>query len=463
MMSDNVDLSGGLTTSGKRPSVRAPAKLSERFLFVVFSALIVPPLLILQAWKTSSERYRHWLLTVFITVYGSTIGIAYDPLGQGPDGVRHLLRMYTHYLDLEFFDFSRELFEILLFQRGTSPHADVYAHVLSYLVGGVMGMPTLFFPVVAFVYGYFFSGSLIRIFRGLRGAQLPVLVLFIFFNFFLMKNLEGVNTVRTWTGLWVLVYACLHYHETGKSRYLILMAAPPFIHFGYFIMAIPAYVVVLLGVRTTLFSVLFVISSFTTFVNPGSFTEVISQTELGEQRVRAYQRDNVAGTATIIAQSSAANHRIWRVLQRAGVQKWALNIFAYTLLIAGIYRLSMTVFEQRILSIGLLTLALSNSIWFLYAVSNRSWVVGAIFVFAAFALMRIRVGRGFRAPLSASLYRFGLLSSAVLFIPFVAYNLSALLDFPSVFLLVMPFVVWLQPEINMTFKEGLQFILMIRR
>lgn len=442
----------------RRRSYRArKPDLAKRARNVLVGMLVAPPLLLLEAWYTRSTRYRHWLLTGFFALYGATIGIAYDPTGAGPDGVRHLLNVHLHYVDLPFADFVRELWEILSLQVGTAPSKDVYIHVVSYLVGGVLGIPALFFTVIGAVYGYFFSGSMLVIFRGFGRARLPLITLLLIANFFLFKNIEGVNTVRTWTGLWVLVYATLQYYQTRRFRYIVLMAMPPFIHLGYFIMALPAYAVTLLGSRVVVYAIFFSLSSTTTLLNPGTVVEVVGSTERGAGAIDGYYREELR-TGEEVLESQAGN-RVWLALYKLGVQRWALNVLIYTLLICGILTVTMNAFEKYIASIGLLTLTLSNSMWFLYAVHNRAWIIGAVFLGAAFTMMRLREAGRFRVPRFRFAYQIGTAASALLFVPFFFYNLSILLDFPSFFLLAAPFLVWLDPSVNLTIKEALRSII----
>ena len=426
---------------------------------VLASSLIAPWLLLVAAWKTKSRRQKHWLLTIFVTIYGATITIAYDPFGAGPDGVRHLLTVYTHYADLSFGQFLEELWLILLFEPAPGGSLDVYKHVLSYFVGSVLGAPQIFFLFVAFVYGYFFSGSLLEIFRHFRASRWTYLFLAFALLFFLLKNIEGVNTVRTWTGLRVLVYACLKYHSTKKARYAVLMFMPPLIHFGYFIMAIPAWLVLLFGNRQRVYAVLFVASSFTTIINPGTVTEVVSETELGQDRAQAYYVENPRTRQEILEAGEAKGTRIWLVTTQLGLQKWALNVLVYTLLLTGVYFRSMNRLQKTLFSVGLLTITLSNMTWYLYAVSNRSWLIGCVFIIAAYLMTRQDPITYRRLPNQSAAYIVGLHISLLLFVPYFAYNLSTILDYPSVFMLGFPFVPILSPEQNMSLKEGLRALL----
>ena len=190
---------------------------------------------------------------------------------------------------MTFATFLSDLWHILTFQEASdSGIRDLYKHVVSYFVGGVLGQPQLFFTVIAFVYGYFFTGSLLEIFRHVKWRHVNYIVLGLAAMLFLVKNIEGVNTVRTWTGLWVLVYACLRYYDTKKARYALMMLLPPFIHFGYFVMVLPALAVLVLGNKPRAYAVIFVLSSMTTFINPGDIVDVVSTTERGAAAVAGY-------------------------------------------------------------------------------------------------------------------------------------------------------------------------------
>ena len=452
----------GFTSQVPRQTKRFP--IAARAGFLILASVVAPVLLLLAAWKTSSQRYRHWLLTAFVTMYGATIAIRYDPTGHGVDGVRHLLLVYDHYVGMTFATFLSDVWNILTFREAShSGILDLYKHVVSYFVGGVLGQPQLFFTVIAFVYGYFFTGSLLEIFRLVKWRHLNYIVLGLAAMLFLVKNIEGVNTVRTWTGLWVLVYACLRYYDTKKARYALLMLLPPFIHYGYFLMVLPALAVLVLGNRPRAYAVIFVLSSMTTFFNPGDIVDVVSTTERGAQAVAGYYVEEEATFAERRARAQSMGGRWWRAFQFLGIQKWALNVFIYTLLAAGVYFALMNYRQRSFFSIGLLTLAFSNSTWFLFAVSNRSWLIGCVFILASFIMTRTDPYTGPRLIKQVPpYYKWGVNLSLILFFPFFLYNLSTILDFPSVFMFVAPFVVWVEPDMNMSIKYVLQILLGIR-
>ena len=442
----------------------AGLSISARTGYLILASVLAPFFLLIAAWRTRSSRYRHWLLTAFVTMYGATITIQFDPTGAGADGVRHLLLVHQHYVGMGFYQFLSDLWSILTFSIASDPAIrDVYKHVISYLVGGVLGQPQFFFVVVAAVYGYFFVGSMMEILKHVRWKKHNYLVLGFAVVVFFLVNIEAVNTVRTWTGMWVLVYACLRYYDTKKTRYLILMLAPPLIHFGFFLMLIPALVVLVLGNKVKLYAALFLLSSGTTLINPGDIVDVIDNTERGAAAVQGYyveEQRSFGERREMVAQMQT---RWWNAFRFLGVQKWALNILIYTLIASGIYFLVMQYRERTLFSIGLLTLTMSNSMWFLFALSNRTWTIGCLFVLASFVMARTNpeTAAGFIRN-RPEYYKWGINLSLLLFTPFLLFKLSLLINYVSVFMFVVPFLVWVDPDMNMSIKYVLQVLLGVR-
>jgi hypothetical protein len=103
-----------------------------------------------------------------------------------------------------------------------------------------------------------------------------------------------------------------------------------------------------------------------------------------------------------------------------------------------------------------MTLALSNMTWFLLAVTNRSAVVGAVFVLLAFLLYwknnikEVQLNR---------LITYGLSLSFVLFIPFCVYKLSDIMGYISFYNLLAPFTVWIEPDINMSVRDFIKVVI----
>lgn len=419
----------------------------------ILMAATIPALLTVEFWKTRSERYRHWLLTLFMVVLGFVALV--DASG---DARRHLMAVELVYLQMPFSVFVEDLWRILTFRLTESGTKDVYKHLVSYFFGGVLGLPQLFFPFVAGVYGYFFAGSVLHVLRHFTLSRANYVVLAFVFVFLMLSGIDGYFTVRTWTGLWILVYACLKYHEQPRLRYLLLMFVPPFVHLGYFLLAIPAWFVLVFGSRPMAYVVIFGLSSVTTILPQEQITRQIASTERGAAQVQGYYiQEQDSAIEEFMGQRQQTN--FYNAYRRAGLQRWAPTVLVITLLACGMYLKWMTRFQKRIFSIGLLTLAFSNATWFLFAVHNRSLTIAMVFILAAFLMARLDPRTRDRFRRLPGYYKWGVHLSLLLFAPLIMFAASVLLERYGFYSLGAPFMALVEPESNIDFKEAIRFLL----
>ena len=414
-------------------------------------ALTFPALLAIDFWRSTSWNHRRWIIIAFVTVYGSVMLI-------GGDARYHQVAVEVYYTQVPFTVWLDDLWRILTFQHTDSGTKDVYKHVVSYLSGGVLGAPQLFFPLIAFVYGYFYAGSVLHVLRHFNLSTANYVILSLVFVFLFVKGVEGFYTVRTWTGLWILVYATLKYYEERRLRYALLMFVPPFIHIGFFVMAIPAWIVLFFGNRVVLYTGIFLVSSVTTVLPVQEVTSFIAQTERGESQVRGYFREEQPDAAETFRQMREHTN-FYNAYRRAGLQRWAPTILVFALLASGAYLRFMTPYQRSIFSVGILTLALSNMTWFLYAMHNRTLTIAIVFILAAFLLARLDPETKKHFHGLPPWYQWGLHLSLLLFVPLMMFQVSLLIERMSVFVFGFPFVVWVFPELNISVKEALQMLL----
>lgn len=419
--------------------------MSQRLAYIIIFMFASPALSLYQGLMSRSDEIKRWTLILFITIFGSVIRI-----NEGQDGFRHQQRVEEHYTDLSFQEFAVELYRIVTLQGNETTEEEPYMHVLSYFTGAVIGLPGLFFTFVAFIYAYFFAGSIFRLFRVFPKFRYSQLFFGFGMVFLLWKGLEGINTVRTWTGMWVLFYACLSYYQTGRKKYLLLMFVPPLIHIGYAVMALPAWGVLVLGTRKWLYAGLFFLSFGATIVNPGNAVSLIQTTAVGQTKVNEYYVDKeITAEETL---QSVQGSKWYLKLFRIGAQNWAMAGVAGILILFGAYFRHMTPLESKLFSIGLLTKVLANSTWFLYTVADRSEVVAGTFILAALLLMWQR-GYFQQRRKIMGYQKMALTVALLLFAPFVIYRIADLIYFISVFVLVTPFVPWFNEELNLSIRQ----------
>ena len=441
--------------SERQPAPAGPIArkgLREKYATACIYAVTLPPMLLASLWWAQSDRHKHFLITLFFAVFGTTM-----ILGSG-DAYSHQMRVEHYFTRISFADFLSDLWAILTFQLTASGVKDVYNHVISYFFGGVLNLPQLYFPFVATVYGYFYAGSILHVLRHFRLSHANYVILGLVVVFLFIKGIEGLQTVRTWTGLWILVYSCLKYYETKKTRYLFLMFLPPFIHFGYFLMAIPAWLVLVFGSRPMLYSGLLIASSLTNFLPSEPIVQQISQTERGASSVSAYQVEEQRVAMEAFEQRRQETN-FYNAYRSSGLQRWAPVLFVVTMVGSGIYLRGMSSYQKRIFSIGVLTLAFSNLTWFLYAIHNRTLTIAIVFLLAGYLVARLDPKTKSKFKGLPPLYQWGLHGSLLLLVPVIMFTLSVTLDRLSVFMLGMPFVAWFWPDENMSMKAFLNMLL----
>lgn len=417
------------------------------FFYSILFMLISPAISLIHGVKGNfGLEFKRKLLIVFITIYGSIITIS----GTN-DGVVHLNNVYDHYVGLSFINFFSEILDIVFFIDNPNINDDLYIHFVSYLTGGILGVPGLFFVVISFVYAYFFAGSLFKVVNIKNQNNYKFIVYFFILVFILWKNIEGINTVRTWTGLWVLFYASISYYQTKRKKYLLLMFFPPLIHIGYFIMAIPAWLVLIVGVKHKLFIIILIASFASTIVNQNSVITQLEKTEVGQAKVKGYYVEEKATTEQISEKFAMST---WYLkLYELGIQQLGISVIAFIIIGLGIYKLNMNHVESHLFSIGILTKALSNVSWFLFAIANRSAIVGGLFILASLVLFLIRTNNTRFNIERYRLFKILIGISSFMFIPFILYRLADMLYFISVYMLAFPFIPWFTESFSYSIRE----------
>ncbi|MBV6653133.1 MAG: EpsG family protein [Mameliella sp.] len=425
------------------------ASLTKK-LFGSFLLMLLSPVstLISTLSKRQSKHYLKWIIIFFSTFYASTFNIE----GIG-DGTVHWLNVYDYYVDLSFYQFTSGLKDILLFQPNGYTNDDVYIHILSYFVGNVLGAPDLFFAFVGFIYGYFFASSIVKLFDMFPSPRKNFTLFILAVYFITILNLQSMNTVRTWTGFWILFYATLQYHDTRKLKYILLLFFPPLVHIGYFIMAIPVWVAIFLPLRKTWMIVIYTFSFVGTLFSPQAIVQNLEKSNnVGKSKVKSYYIEEKRDIEDVL---DAMGGDTWYLRYKLiGIADWAVVILTTIFIINGDYFFKMNDRESLLFSGGLLVKATSNSTWFLYALTNRTATISVLFILGGILLYWQRnhlLGRSIR--IKTFMKPFYSLS-ILLIIPEFFYYASLFLHYTSFFIAVFPFIAWIGGDsINITLRE----------
>jgi len=448
----------------------AIAKENLKYHFLIF--FFSPAIGLIYGLKNGSLKTIRWCIFAFTVIYGSLFTFSLlgtergGPKGDGLDGAVHWNHVYDHYQYLQFSDWWGELLSILTLSPKIGSYADPYAHFLAYFVGGVLNVPQLFFVAVATVFGYFYSGAMVRIISYVNWKSGYNKFYFTFFTilFVLWCLPSSMQTVRTWTGMWVLIYAVLSYHDTKKWKYLILALCPLFIHFGYAVLGIGIWVVLFTGYRNPkLYFIVFMISLFVSnFAVKSGFNDYASQTDLGENKIQGYYVDDEKkekmdkGLAKI---SEKAN--FYKNYENYGIHQIVLSavvIFIFVFL----RQSGFGKVENMLFSYGLAQATVSNFFVTIFAVYNRGWAIAGVFIVVLMMvfLSKNKINNIRLAFLKVKLPLFLITISIS---PLMLFYLSAFLNITSVFNIFLPIISWIEPEISISVRDTLVLIFQLVR
>lgn len=413
--------------------------------------LISPALGLFYGLRKTSINFKKWIITIFVTIHGSIMLFA-----PGADGERHLGNVYRHYLNLDFSEFYGETIDILLFHPQTDTNDDIYIHFVSFISGTVLSSPGLLFIIVSFVYGYLYASGLLKVlsFPTIKKSKAATLFLAFGFLFIMYRSVESINTVRTWTGAWMLFNGAFGYFHSRKRKYLYLVALSPFVHTAYFIMALPTVAVLFLGNKKIWYAIIFCVSFVFSF-NQSSVLNQLQKTELGSKKAKAYLIEDEEER-----KERFVGHGNWYKVYGTKLSiAWGVTALAFLFLFTQIYFKHLQELEAKLFSAGILTVALANFSDFLYALNNRSMILSGFFIISSLVLFLKRDGLVSLPKLLKTITTLALYIIFGVFAIFLIYQCSNLLNYLSFYLLGFPFLPWFTEEVNFSLREMIGWVL----
>lgn len=425
---------------------------NKRFLaYNILFAFISPLFALINAIRSGDKKIIKWSIIIFCTLFASTFTLT-SFLG---DGIRHWNRVYNYYTGISFNQFINDLVDILFFVANPNTNDDVYIHVLSYIVGGVLGFPGLFFIAVGFIYGYFFAGSLVKMFDTFPSYRKHYGMFVIAVYFLLILNFQSMNTVRTWTGFWILFYGVISYYQTGNKNYLYLVFLPPLFHIGYFIMTLPVWFYLYFNINKRLVLMIFVLSFGFNFISPQFAIEQLSQFEVGAEKVFSYEVEEEEGILESVNKRLNWNQRWYVTYRQADIAPIGVYGIAILYVLSGAYYRRMNKLEQSLFSMGLLMKSLSNTTWFLYALSRRSDTIAVLFLLSSIYIYWQRNIIQNSNHKEKYYVRIGTNIFSLIFIPVFIFYISNIMEYTSFFAFFAPFMVWINEDLRYSIREVL--------
>ena len=426
-----------------------------KYHFILF--FISPVLGLIYGLKSKSLAYLRWSIFGFVVIYGSLFNSSF--LG---DGAVHWDNVYNHYQYLDFSVFWSELLDIMSFDHSREVNDDPFIHILSYFVGTILNAPGLFFVFVGAVYGYFYSGVMVKIIGYINWKSNYNKFYFIFFLTMLILWIFPLKmqTVRSWTGMWVLLYAILSFHETRKKKYLLLALMPPLIHIGFLALAVPIWIVLFSSFRNPKFYfIVFILSIFfSNALQQTGFSSIASQTQVGASKIEGYTLDEARiDRNTTKMEAKESSTRFYKRFESLNLQT---NVLSGIILFIFIFlrKRGFGKIENLLFSYGLAMAAFSNFFTSIYAVHNRGWEIVAILILSLLVIFLSKNNLNsirysfFKVKLPLFIFTIGL-------IPFSLYLLSSVLTYTSPFAFFLPVISWIDSEIATNLRAFIGLIL----
>jgi hypothetical protein len=339
--------------------------------------LISPVLSVIAAMANFKNKNARVTLILFVAAFGFTI-----IMRPGSDGSRQAMNFAEYWQLMSFDQFQYLISEIITLNGGKhlGSHADeLYLPILSYTLAQFTANPSWLFFTAGLVYGYFFIRGISLVYSDMhRNWNIVLLILFIFF--ITWKNLEGLNSIRNWTGAWCFFNGAYLYLKTRNINYILLVMLAPMFHAAYLVITLPFYAYLVIGDRKY---VLMGILIFTYLFSTSSelIEPYLAGTGLGEAKIDAYVEDGEVGFAE---EDNRSFHVRWyRFTSDLIIQ----GLFIYSMLFMGFMKgENHDPFRTRLAGFSILMLSLANLSGFAPVLQNRVFVNFGLYALAYLVL-----------------------------------------------------------------------------
>jgi hypothetical protein len=374
------------------------------------------------------------LLTRVTKLFFTFFGALYYYGSDGADGIKHLQSVRDNYIGMSFATFFTDLIDLLLLNP--KPYAnDAYKHILSF-IAGFFHFPELIHLLAGLVMGYFFSQSLYILYKSKGSFNVSVYVIFFLIIFVSNRTLIGLNSIRMWTGMWVLFYYSLcFWNKKTIVNLLGLLIMPLFFHFSYAIFVLPFLISLFLRKFRLLVVFIFVISSSFSFNLTVIKSYLPEENELFQKKSGYVQSDNNIEQNKIQSEKNNENTALFVTLGSRIYRSYSIPFLCVLTIIFILKNKNDDLINYLIIS-GLLMLSFSNMVGFSPSISGRSFTIASTYLLAG-SILIMRTLYNLDSNL-AKTWRFGSVVFFLISSPFLFYNIVFILRIVSAFILFFP-------------------------
>lgn len=260
-------------------------------------------------YRSSWAKNGIWLFIIF---FGYTFVSQ-----EGQDSSRYIL----HFQEFHRSDADFSVLYKILFSEG-SRYIDIFQPIITLLVAKFTGDYRVLFAVYGFIFGFFYSRNIDYLLRKTKGKLNPYLRIFLVV-FALLVPIWFINGFRFWTAAHIFIFGALPYLLDGKKSGIWISVLSVLMHFSFIFPLVILGIYRIVGNKTTLFLIFFIVSSFISEINIPVIKQIlISYTpEIIHDRINDYT--NEAYIDKLISRQSEIN---WYVIWYRKGLGIALNI-----------------------------------------------------------------------------------------------------------------------------------------
>jgi hypothetical protein len=429
-------------------------KAQKRNLILVF--FLSPVIGLINLFKLKNERD----ITFFGTLFFGLLGSAFV-YKEGTDGYSHLVNAKRYYLDMSVVEFLSKCLKILMFSA-TDGATDIYLHVISFLSASILHIPELVHVFAGFILGYFFTKSVLLVFKNNLNCNKTYTLLGFIALFLVIRSLGAMNSIRMWTGMWVIFYGIYSYSQTKEKKYIFVILFSAFVHFSYaliIILAIAAYILQ----RWRKVLVLFYILSFFSTVGFSYFQAYIPNFDILESKQSIYAIDSDEKVKrfaenSIAYQDKLANSNFYKEFGQSVYLNHSIVALSFILFFF-YFKESVDANFVFLISVGIVIYAFSNVVSFAPELQGRSKIIAATFILAAAIHLQLTLknyGLTRKSLIKLNIVFIFFLISAI---PMFLFQLSYIISAFSLFIFIFPQESWLLGDGDYSIRNVLGLII----
>jgi hypothetical protein len=351
--------------------------------------MISPILGLFYGLRNLDHKGKHLVLIIFGLFYGLLLNYS-----EGTDAGAYA-RLAESYYYLGWDTFVDRFIGILTLSPEDGSPSDLYIHILSGIAGSMFSSTSFLFALVGAVYGYFYGSALLKVidFSNSKLKKISFLTFMLILLFVIHRSFDSMQTIRSWTGMWVLFNGVFGYYKTNNKKYLLLIMISPFFHLMYGFIAIPAILAIALkSLPKFLFIGIYAIS-FLLNVNSLLIVDAASENDLAKSKLGSYYRVSKKGkTIDPIALRQKDSDSNWYAKYGKTTSVYTGATFFMIFLILGGYysKKIMNNVEYGLMTTALLMATLANFLSFAYALYSRTMANASVYVLALMVLLVLR-------------------------------------------------------------------------